>query len=290
MVLAAGLGTRLGPLTDVCAKALVPVGDRPALAHVLERLLGAGAPRIVVNAHHRAGDVHAFASAWGPALAVSDERELLGTAGGVAHAASLLGAGDVVVWNADVLADVDLPGLVALHGAADAVATLVVRPVALGQGPVGVGADGRVVRLRAERFGSEVHGGDFLGVSVIGALLRERLPARGCLVSDLWLPALRAGAAIRVFSHVDPWYDIGTLASYLAANLAWLDARRLNRWVGDGARAESAVLLDRTILGVHALALGSGTLARCVVWPDATVTAPLADAVVTPGAVVRLDV
>ena len=102
MILCAGLGTRLRPLTDWCAKPLVPIGDRPALAHILDRLVGT---RAVVNAHHRAADIEAFARARSRDLLVSVEPDLLGTAGGIAHASPLLGSGDILVWNGDILAD-----------------------------------------------------------------------------------------------------------------------------------------------------------------------------------------
>src|SRR5260370_35664639 len=98
MVLAAGLGTRLLPLTENCAKPLVPVGDRPMLAHVFERLSTAGVSRIVVNAHHRLDEVRAFVRSR-PGVSVSEERELLGTAGGAAHASELLVKADVTVWT-----------------------------------------------------------------------------------------------------------------------------------------------------------------------------------------------
>lgn len=288
MVLAAGFGTRLRPLSDVLAKPLVPVGDRPALAHVLDRLVAGQVGRIVVNAHHRAEDVQAFVRTCGYAVAVSEENELLGTAGGVARAAPLLGLGDVLVWNADVIADVDVRALLALHARGNAAATLVVQSAAQGRGPVGVDAQGRVVRLRDQRFGQEVTGGEFLGISVVGAVLRASLPERGCLVGDAFLPALRAGAPLRAFEHGAGWYDIGTVERYLAANLAWLDARRLEHWAGEGAHVAHGVRLDRSILGRSAVALGSGAISRCVVWPGARVVAPLEGAVVTPNHVVPI--
>src|SRR5260370_32989127 len=114
MVLAAGLGTRLRPLTDHCAKPLVAVGDRPMVAHVLERLRTAGVSRIVVNSHHRVDEVRDFFRSQ-PHVRVSEEQELLGTAGGVAYASASLGEGDVGVWNAHILADVDLPALLRSH-------------------------------------------------------------------------------------------------------------------------------------------------------------------------------
>jgi mannose-1-phosphate guanylyltransferase len=288
MVLAAGLGTRLRPLTDLLAKPLMPVGDRPALAHVLDRLDAASVARIVVNAHHRADDVRAFVRSYGRSIAVSEENELLGTAGGIARAEALLGGGEVLVWNADVIADVDLRALSASHARGDAGATLVVERSARGQGPVGIDEQGRVVRLRGDRFGDEVFGGEFLGISLVTAALRARLPERGCLVGDVLIPALRSGAILRAFWHDGLWHDIGTVGSYLAANLAWLDARRLDHWAGEGTHVAADVRLERAILGRAAVALGSGSLSRCVVWPGARAAAPLADAVVTPTGVVQV--
>src|SRR5580693_8036978 len=138
MVLAAGLGTRLRPLTDQRAKPLVPVGDRAALAHVLDRLRAAGVPHAVVNAHHHADQVSAFVRGGSWDVRVSEERELLGTAGGVAHARALLGGGDLLLWNGDILAEVDLAALVGAHVASHVAssvgsrssATLVVQPLA----------------------------------------------------------------------------------------------------------------------------------------------------------------
>jgi mannose-1-phosphate guanylyltransferase len=278
MVLAAGLGTRLRPLTDVRAKPLVPVGDRPALAHVVDHLRAAGVARIVVNAHHRPQDVRAFASSLSDPVAVSEERDLLGTAGGIAFARPLLGEGDVLLWNGDILAGVDVAALVAAHASE---ATLVVQPLAAGQGPVGLDAQGNIVRLRQERFAAETSGGQFLGISLLSASLRTRLPDRGGLVEDLFVPALRRGATLRAFPFHGLWHDIGSLPAYLAANLAWLDARSLSCWVGPGADVAGGVTLDRSIVGEGARVLGAGPLSRCVLWPGTTAHAPLSDVVVT---------
>jgi mannose-1-phosphate guanylyltransferase len=282
MVLAAGLGTRLRPLTDHRAKPLVPVGDRPALAHVLDRLRAAGATRIVVNAHHRAAQVRAFVEGLGAraGVALSEETELLGTAGGIAHAAPLLGEGDVLVWNGDILADVDVASLVAAHQAPSE-ATLLVQPLPAGRGPVGVDAQGRVVRLRQDRFGPEATGGDYLGIHVLGHRLRERLPASGGLVEDVLVPAMARGEEVRAVLFDAPWQDIGTVATYLAANVAWLRERRLDRWVGPGARVDPGVVLEASVVGAGAIVSGSGFVVRSVVWPGARAVAPLADAVVT---------
>jgi mannose-1-phosphate guanylyltransferase len=288
MVLAAGHGTRLGPLTELCAKSLVPVGDRPALAHVLDRLQGADVVRVVLNAHHRAADVRGFVRARTDDVAVSEERDLLGTAGGIARAAHLLGTGDVIVWNADIVADVDPAALAQAHATrVTAEATLVVRPRRRGQGSVGLDEGGRVVRLRAERVADEACGGDFLGIQVLGALLRAALPRRGCLVGDVYIPALRRGAPLLAFVNEAPFFDIGTPAGYLEANLHWLRERATMRWIGPGAQLAAGVFLESTLLGEGASAVGTGVLDRCVVWPGARAVAPLTEAIVARNVVVH---
>jgi mannose-1-phosphate guanylyltransferase len=281
MVLAAGLGTRLRPLTDVRAKPLVPVGDRPALAHVLEHLRTAGVPCAVVNAHHHAGQVRDFVRAQPWDVRVSEEGDLLGTAGGIAHARALLGEGDVLLWNADILADVDLEDLHADHANGVAVATLLVQPMPAGQGPVGLDAGGRVVRLRGDAFGDEASGGQYLGIAILGAGLRRRLPSSGGLVEDVLVPAMARGETVRAHAFDGSWHDIGTVDSYLAANDAWLRARGLSSFVGPGARVAEAVALDRTLVGEGAVVEGAGPVVRTVVWPGARARAPLASAVVT---------
>jgi mannose-1-phosphate guanylyltransferase len=287
MVLAAGLGTRLRPLTDSRAKPLVPVGDRPALARILEHLREANIERVVVNAHHRAADMRVFLNPWA-GVSVSEEPDLLGTAGGVAQASDALGAGDVLVYSADIVAGIDLRRLTEAHAGHGDAATLVIRRRGPGEGNVGVDETGRVVRIRHDGVAEEAHGGEFLAVHVLGAALRRMLPARGCLVGDVYIPALHRGVVLRAHFHAAPFFDIGTPGGYLDANVAWLAEGRVCHWTGAGARVDATVALDRTIVGAGAVVRGSGALARCVVWPGATATAPLADAIVTTREVVRV--
>jgi mannose-1-phosphate guanylyltransferase len=294
MVLAAGLGTRLRPLTVWRAKALVPVGDRPILGHVLDTLWAAGLSRIVVNAHHRARDLETYAAAQRNEVLLSHEPDLLGTAGGLSRAGDLLGAGDVLVWNADILADVDVGALLAAHKQATAEsvpaqATLLVRPLAQGKGNVGFGAHGTVVRLRRESVEKEAHGGEFLGIHVVGEALRRALPARGCLVGDVYIPALKRGTNLRVLLHDGEFFDVGTLRGYLEANRAWLAARGAASWEGPDARVGPAVVLEDAIVGRGASVCGAGRVVRSVVWPGAQATAPLSEAIVTPDGVVAVS-
>ncbi|MGK4004814.1 NDP-sugar synthase [Sorangium sp. So ce1036] len=286
MILAAGLGTRLRPLTDELPKPLLWLGDRPLVAHIAARLAAGAARRVVLNRSHLA---ERFSRELLAALPVEvdlvDEPEPFGTAGGLANAARALGEGDVVLWNGDILIDLDVAALSAAHAQRGAAATLAVAPRAAGEGTLGLGARGEVVRLRGERFGEEAAGGDFVGVHVVGEALRRRLPSRGCMVGDVYLPWLREGRALATFPAPAVWHDIGTVAAYLAANARWLWRCGQASHVGPGALVAEGVDVTGSVVGAGARVEGAGALRGCVVWPGARVAvgagAPLERAVVT---------
>lgn len=283
MILAAGLGTRLRPLTDELPKPLVPVGDAPMLAHIARWLRAAGSQRLVANAHHHAAALAQVATDLG--VHVSVEARILGTAGGVAAARSWLGGGEVVVWNGDILAPVDVRALLAARRTTGSLAAWAVAPRARGEGTVGIDERGFVVRVRGFRSGVEVRGGDFLGISALAAAVVSGLPDEGCLVGDVLGPAIGRGERVIAVDHEGPWDDVGTPAAYLSANLRWL--REAGR-VSFGAPADlGEVELDRVVLGAGARVTGHGALRRVVVWPGAEAVAPLEDAIVTPSRVVR---
>ena len=112
MVFAAGLGTRLKPITDSMPKALVPVCGEPLLGHVLRKLVASGYDDIVVNVHHFAGQIREYLDShdFGVRISVSDESDLLRETGGaVRHARPLLeGGGNFLIHNVDIISDLDL--------------------------------------------------------------------------------------------------------------------------------------------------------------------------------------
>ncbi len=285
MVLSAGLGTRLRPLTEHLPKPLVPIGDRSVLEHIVSHLRTFdGDARVVVNAHHLAAPLGALCER--EHIGLSLEPSLLGTAGGVRHAARLLGPGAVLVWNGDILGDIDVGALTSAHAASGARATLAVLARPVGEGNVGFDARGRITRLRGETTAAgERSGGEFTGVHVLGAALRDGLPATGCLVGDVYLPLLRAGGALRAELVDARFSDVGTPGAYLDENLAWLARTGRERWVGEGARVSAAV--TRSVVGAGAEV--RAPVEECVVWPGATVREPARRALVGPWGVVALS-
>ena len=117
MIFAAGMGTRLKPITDVMPKALVPVGDKPLIQHVMDKLNGAGVEHVVVNVHHKAGQIRNFLSLtegkYDFTLSISDESEqLLETGGGIRFAQPLFsGSSPILIHNVDIISNVNLKTL-----------------------------------------------------------------------------------------------------------------------------------------------------------------------------------
>ena len=286
MVLCAGLGTRLRPLTDELPKPLVPVGDRPLLAHIADILRAAGIAGFAVNTHHLSDEFNHSISLLDSNIQVIHEPQIRGTAGGIAGARQLFAAGGVLVWNGDIFTTPPVSEL--LRAASRVGLTLAVAPRPSGEGTVGLDERERVVRLRGERFGLETSSVDYIGVAALGEDVLRTLPERGCLIGDVALPHLRAGGVIETVKSSAPFWDVGDLEGYFQATMAWLEGFGQASWLGQDAHIGTDVELTRSIVGTGARVEGRGDLSRCVVWPGARVSAPLADAIVTRRAVVKV--
>lgn len=132
MIFAAGLGTRLRPLTDSRPKALVEVAGRPMLSRVIERLVASGVDDITVNIHHHAEMIREYLQAnpvEGVTFHISDESDLLlDTGGGILKARKYLdGTEPFIVYNADILSNLNLNEMVENHRRSGAVATLLIK-------------------------------------------------------------------------------------------------------------------------------------------------------------------
>jgi len=224
MLLAAGLGTRLRPLTDHTPKALIEVGGVPILERIALRLVDAGADRLVINVHHHAEQIDRYVAergGWGVEVVVSREPDQpLETGGGLLHARHLLrNDAPFFLHNADILSDLDLGALYGAHLARpDALATLAVmeRPTSRFLLFDDLGLFGRA----DERNGFEVRarpavGAEtrlaFGGVHVISPAIFPLLTETGAFsILDPYLRLAGEGRAVLPF-RVDgaEWLDIG---------------------------------------------------------------------------------
>ncbi len=187
MVLAAGLGARLRPLTDSRPKALAEVAGEPLLAIVLKRLAAAGATEVVINLHHFGEQVEAWIArhgAFGLRVAFSREATLLDTGGALKHAAWFFENDDrpFFVHNVDVLSDFDLAAMMRAHRASGALATLACkqretkRPLLFDAGGALCGRRDANSDTLVRPPAGEVAALGFCGIHVIGPRLLQQLP------------------------------------------------------------------------------------------------------------------
>lgn len=239
LILAAGLGTRLHPLTATRPKALVEVGGVAMLERVARRLVAAGATRLVVNVCPFAEQVEAFVAArHGFGVEVRFSREAPApkeTGGGLLAAAPLLARdGPILLHNVDVLTDLSLQDLLAAHRRAGALATVAVADRASSRkllfddfGLLGRVDGGKALRVEARRPVGRVVERAFQGVHVVEPALLDRITERGTFsILEPYLRLATEGATIARFEAEGArWIDIGRPD----------DLERAQRLVAEGA-------------------------------------------------------
>jgi MurNAc alpha-1-phosphate uridylyltransferase len=226
MVLAAGLGTRMRPLTDTMPKPLVPVAGRALIDHVLDRLAEAGVARAVVNVHYMADAMQRhLAYRTRPQIVISDERGLLlGTGGGMVRALPQLGAAPFFLINSDTIwIDGVTPNLARLAEAFDPAsmdALLLLAPTSGsigydGRGDFAMAPDGKL-RKRAER---EVAPFVYAGAAILSPALFNDAPAGEFSLTALFDRAATAGrlSGLRLEGL---WMHVGTPEAIAAAETA----------------------------------------------------------------------
>jgi NDP-sugar pyrophosphorylase family protein len=217
MILAAGRGTRLGELSTATPKVLVPVGGEPMLARQIRYLKAGGIERIVVNAHHLAGQVERFAASHVRAddIDVIVEPELLGTAGGVRNALAVLGEEDFMVLYGDVIVDEPIADMRDTHERLGAACTVAIYRTGevLGKGTVEVDDRGTVVGFQ-EKAAASVAEEAYVnaGVYFMRPSFLSELPAGtpSDFGHDVFPRALQRGEKIAAHVLAEPVIDMGT--------------------------------------------------------------------------------
>jgi NDP-sugar pyrophosphorylase family protein len=301
LVLSAGLGTRLHPLSLVRAKAALPVAGEALIARILRRLRDFGIEHVVLNLHHLAATITrevGDGSAFGLRVRYSWESPVLGSAGGPARAIPLLEADRFLIINGDTMADVDLEDLASNHVASGALATLAVVDGDQRYGGVMADAEGVVqmfVRGTSDpgtfgppslagepdaRFGEAGSVGigsfHFVGAQAVNAAafagIDPDVPME--TVRELY-PRLIAERRRSVRVHVTEaeFLDIGTPAGYLhtASHVAMREAKPLDR--GERCTIAADARVERTVLWNDVTVEAGASLVECIVADGVTVPA-----------------
>lgn len=241
MVLAAGFGTRLAPITDHVPKPLLPLGGGTLLDHAIAALRRGGVGEVAVNSHHLGAMIAAHLE--GTSVHHFPEREILGTGGALAGARAFLAEADhFVVFNGDVLCDVDVADLISSHRAGGHLATLVLvdRPEI---NTVFVDAGQRVIHIRGA--GPEVPGNalvaaqglTYTGVAVFARRFLKLVPEGfGSLIDPLIAALRRQPGCVAAYRPREIfWDDLGDLTRYLRAQHHLEESPQRFRWLTPGA-------------------------------------------------------
>jgi len=219
MVMAAGLGTRLRPLTDFLPKPMVPIANRPVLHHLLNLLARHDIREVGINIHVFPELLKAYfgdGSALGMSIRWSEEPTLLGTAGGTKQLEGFWGRETILITSGDGLHDVDVTALLGHHLRTGGLATLAVKPVddPSAYGVVILDRDTRIRGFQEKPSRDEARS-DLAncGVYVIEPELLDRVPADTFydFGTDMWPSLVAAGEPVYAYTTMAYWNDVGGL-------------------------------------------------------------------------------
>lgn len=276
LILSAGAGQRLRPLTLMRPKPLFPVLNKTMLEWWAEFLASAGLRRVVVNAHYQASlmleRVEQLAACFANKLEIipSPEEEVLGTGGALKKAAPLLGKSDFLVINADIFTDFELVKLSLKHlanpGRLATLGLLDQRQPA----NVSVGEGGRLLGFREpEPMPGELSRRTYCGVMAMSPAIFDLIPDGASDIIEVFREALRNNAEIYGWTY-DPaiWRDMGTPGDYWNLNRDLAAGRAI---VHSTAKVEGR-LHGWNVIACHAHVEENASVENCVIWPSAVVS------------------
>ncbi len=233
MILAAGFGTRLRPLTETIPKPMVPVMNRPLLERTIELLRQANIQDIAVNVHHLPEQIIAHfgdGSRFGVNLHFYIEKKILGTAGGIKAVQDFLDGGPFLVINSDILVDIDLNHVLEFHRERGSCLTLVLREDDSPKkyAPIEILPDGRVVRFigaSSPNVSDDARRVMFTGIQIMEPEIFSRIPAGKFFgtTEDVFPGMIEEGLPVFGYLHKDYWIDMGNREQYLKVHKDALD-------------------------------------------------------------------
>ena len=222
-VLAAGLGTRLRPLTEHIPKPLIPILNIPSLFYTLCLLKQAGIREIICNIHAHADGIKNFIKASdlsGLEISFSEEPVILGTGGGLKKCEHLLGSDEFLLVNSDIVTDINFTALLEHHkkSGRPGTLTLYATPEASFIGYIGV-EDGLVKDFKNRRHTGLVSSFIYTGTAVLSPEIFRFMKTEFSSIVDTGFTGLIDNGGLGYYQHKGLWMDIGTIQSYWQANI-----------------------------------------------------------------------
>ena len=290
MILAAGFGTRLQPLTNHKPKALMPVANRPMIARVIEYLKGLGVREILVNAHHHADQLVDYLDRgrpFGISIEIRKEPEILGTGGGIKNSSGFWGPEPFIVINSDVLTNIPLDRAYADHQKTGSLASLILHDLK-DHSRILVNADNEILDISPENKPNRL---SFTGIHILDPAILDYIPSgRFYHIIDTYRELIRAGKKLKAHVVKDHyWYDIGSIDSYKKANqglLANFPEIGLNSRIEPGAHFK-----DWAIIGPQCVVEQDALIAQSILWDNVRIKkgCRVMDSIVTGNKTVEKD-
>ena len=272
-ILGAGLGTRLKPLTDSLPKPLVPLYHEPMVNYALRHCISAGITDFAINTHHlpeKWEEYYPEGKFSEAEINFFYEPILLETGGGIKNIASFIGDEPLLIYNGDILTDLDISALMDAHVRSGDVATLALFPT----GPncnVAV-EDGRIVDMRHARG---VHPGNhqFTGIYCINPEILDLIPAGEKIsIVPAFLELIEKGKIGAFVSESATWHDLGTRSSYFDAHeLLRSSCQPIHEKAMIDPSAE--ICVESCVIGEDAKIGKNAKLRNTIIWPGASVAA-----------------
>jgi NDP-sugar pyrophosphorylase family protein len=297
IILSAGYGTRLWPLTEDRTKPAIPILGQPLVGYVAEYVSRYGCDEVVVNLHHRPESVRRAlgdGSRFGVKLHYVEEPEILGTSGALDNARALLDGDTFVVVNGKIITDIDLKAAIETHRSKGALATLVLLPnYSLERFSVVETDDGWLRGFGGmpskENFTAENPPLMFTGIHIVEPRIFEYIPhgVFSDFVVDVYLKAMAKGEQIAVHVAKENWYELSTIHRYLDISLLLMAQKGIGNVVtGAGCDISKDAQVTESVLWDN-VRIESGASVRHTVLADNVVVA--AGEVIESAAVVCAD-
>lgn len=270
MILAAGYGTRLWPLTADRTKPAIPFLGRPLVGYVAEYLASYGISEIMVNLHHRPESVREAlgdGSRFGVALSYIDEPVILGTSGALDNARSFFEDGTLVVVNGKLVTDIDLRLALETHERTNAIATLVLRKnqaherysiveeenglvTGFSGMPRANASDNTILDGSNRRAKLERGPLMFTGIQILDRRIFEYIPRNvfSHSTSDVYPKAIANGERIAAHIAEGTWYELSTIQRYLDVSLAMLEREGRDVDIGDGCSISPSADVSKSLI------------------------------------------
>jgi NDP-sugar pyrophosphorylase family protein len=283
MILSAGYGTRLWPLTEDRTKPAIPILGKPLVGYVAEYLARYHCDEIIVNLHHRPESVRRAlgdGSRFGVKLHYVEEPVILGTSGALDNARALLGDETFVVVNGKIITDIDLGAAIETHRRERAIATLVLLPnAACEKFSIVKTADGMLTGFGgmpvAGQFATANPPLMFTGIQILEPRIFDYIP-RGIFshsTTDVYPQAIAKGERVAVHIAGGRWFELSTLRRYLEISLLLLAERGESVTVGANCELSSEASVEQSVFWDN-VSVGRGARVRRAILGDNVKIAP----------------